>query len=314
MAQDFTTEDVDQMVNNIETTDDINGNQPERPEELTPDEAVEKPGESLSFKTVDDLLKHKLSYKTDNGKDVEEDLATILQRASGGYHFAQRMNEYKQLMAEYDTKHKPLIEQTTQLQEKYGKFEEYAKENPEWYDHWSNAYENRHNLGTQSGEIQNDEQTNIQAMLKDMLSQELGPVKEFMTSQQQAVSQQQVTEQDRELSDAVNKTREQFSNIDFDKTDPATGKSLEYETLEFMHKTGIADFNTAFKAFYHDNIVKMQVENARDSQVKADQELKKNGILGIKTTPSAKRTPNLQGKNLDQLMEMAQNDPEIFGR
>lgn len=315
--QDFTEEEVAQMVEDIDKHDDINHSQErsqqEESTEQQPEQEQTDAEQPLTFKTRDDLLKYKLSYKTDKGKEVEEDLATILQRASGGYHFAQRMNEYNQLMEQFNTEYKPQIDQANQLKEKYGRFEEYAKENPEWYDHWTNAWENRHQLNQQPGEEPQAEQSNIQAVLKDMLSQELGPVREFMSQQQQTLQQKQIADEDRALSDAVNKTREQFSNVDFDKTDPETGKSLEYEVLEFMQKSGIQDFNTAFKAFYHDNIVKMQVEQAREQALKADQERKKNGIIDIKTTPSKRRMPELKNINLDQAMDLALKDPDIFG-
>ena len=307
---DFTEEEVNQMVENIDKHDDIDG--------VPPQDGEQQPGEEpktdgFNFKTIDDLMKHKLAYKTDGGKEVEEDLQTILQRASGGYHFAQRMNEYNQLMDKYNTELKPQVDQASQLKEKYGKFEDYAKENPDWYDHWNNAYENRHTLNQQLGEGAPPEAANIQSMLKEMLSQELGPVKEFMSSQAQARQEAQLNEQDSILDTAVKKTREQFSNVDFDRTDPATGKSLELDVLEFMHKSGIQDFNAAFKAFYHDNLVKLQVEQTLEQQQKSEADRKKNGILDIKSTPTPKRQPNFQGKNLDQLMDMALQDKEIFG-
>lgn len=310
MDVEYTDEEVDQMVNNIEQHGDIEGD-PNKPQQEAQEQAPEdQPSEGeqpLSFKTRDDLLKYKLNYKTDGGKEVEEDLATILKRASGGYHFAQRMNEYHQKMQKFEDEYLPQIEQATELKEKYGKFEDYAKENPEWYEHWNNAYENRHTLNQQPGEA--PQADNIQSILKDMLSQELSPVKEFMSSYQQ---QQQMQQQEKEFDQqyqTVEKTRQQFKDVDFDRTDPETGKSLEYEVLEFMQKSGIKDFNAAFKAYYHDNLVKMQVEQARTAQEKAEIERKKNGILDIKSTPK-QNAPSLPGENGDRLNQLAQ---QIFG-
>lgn len=315
--QDFTDEQVAEMVGNIDKYDDINGDpekqsQPEQKEQEQ-QEQVEPGAQPLTFKTYDDLLKHKLKYKSDMGKEVEEDLATVLQRASAGYHFAQRMNEYNQLMTDYKSKYEPSIQEANALKEKYGKFEEYAKENPQWYDHWSSAWENRHNQMTETGEMQEEQPSNIQAILKDMLAQELGPVRDFMSQQQQTIQSKQIADEDRALSDAVDKTRKEFSQVDFDKTDPQTGESLEYQVLKFMHQSGIQDFNTAFKAFYHDNIVKMQVEQAREQALRDDQERKKNGIIDIQTTPVRRTQPNLKNLNLDQAMELALKDRDIFG-
>jgi hypothetical protein len=205
-----------------------------------------------------------------------------------------------------------LIDQAQQLKEKYGRFEEYAKENPEWYDHWNSAWENRH-MNQQPGGIETGEQPNIQAMLKDMLAEQLKPVQEFMSQQQSTVQRQQMEAEDKALSEAVENTRKQFSNVDFDATDPQTGESLEYQVLKFMSQNNIQDFNTAFKAFYHDNLVKMQVDQAREAALKAEQDRKKNGIIDVKTTPARRTAPNYKDLNLDQLMELAQKDQDIFG-
>jgi len=314
MEADYTDSDVNQMIENVDKFDDINGDPNAKQEEEKPAEQVqeEQPAaeeQPLSFKTKDDLLKYKLSYKTDGGKDVEEDLATILKRASGGYHFAQRMNEYNQKMQQYNDEYLPQIDSANQIKEKYGKFEEYAKENPEWYDHWSNAWENRYSQ--QQGLEQDPQQTNVK-MLESMLAEKLNPINDFMNSYQQQQAQAVHEKEFDQQFQAVEKTRQQFKDVDFDYVNPETGKSLEYEVLEFMQKSGIQDFNAAFKAYHHDSLVKMQVEQARAAQEKAEVERKKNGILDIKSTPKT-RTPNLQGKNLDQLMDIALKDQDIFG-
>jgi len=313
---DFTDDQVDEMVSNIESHDDINGTQdePKQSEEQPNNEEPkqEQIEQALSFKTRDDLMKHKLSYRTGKGKEVEEDLATILQRASGGYHYAQNMGEYNKLMETYNTEHKPGIEAANTLKDKYGKLEDYAKENPEWYDHWTNAYETRH-TGLPSGEVLPDQQQpNMQNMFKDMLSQELGPIKEYMTSQQLQLQNAEFSAQDNAFGKVVEDTRKAHPNVDFDHTDPATGKSLEHQTLEYMKQTGIDDFNTAFKAYYHDNLVKMQVEAAIQQRDKTEVDRRKSGIVDVKPGFRNSR-PVDHKKSWDELMRDAQNDPEIFG-
>jgi hypothetical protein len=153
----------------------------------------------------------------------------------------------------------------------------------------------------------------MQNMFKDMLSQELGPIREFMGTQQSQLQNQKYAEEDNALNAVVNKTREAYPNVDFDHTDPATGMNLEHQTLEYMQKTGIQDFNTAFKAFYHDNLVKMQVEAAMQQREKTEVDRRKSGIVNVKPGTSNPRVVDHKNKTMDQLFMDAANDPEIFG-
>lgn len=313
----MSTEDMDigKIVEDIEGMENAENVEDTKPEQETSKEEAAAIEQALSFKSPDDLLGHKLKYKTDRGKEVEEDIKTILTRAGAGYHFAQKMGEYNNLMNEYNSNLKPQYEEAMKLKEKYGKFEEYAKENPDWYDHWTKAYEQRgsYNIdGVEDSGVNDSE--HMRNMFKEMLAQELGPVREFMQSRQTEDSQAKITAEDQALDAEIVKTRESFPNIDFDRTDPETGMSLEHQVLDFMYKSGIKDFSAGFKAYYHDNLVKMQVEQAQERAQKDAAERKKNGIIGISTTPQKSARPsNHSQKNYDQLMELALKDPEIFG-
>lgn len=307
--KDFSEDEVKDMVENIDKFDDIDGI-PKEPVADVP-EGVEPSMDGLSFKTMDDLLKYKMKYSTAMGKEVEEDLATVLKRAGSGYHYAQLKNDINQQQQQYETEYKPQISEAQRLKEKYSKFEDYAEQNPEWYEHLSSSWENRHTFNQAPGE--DPQVTNMQAMFKEMLEEKFSPVNEFMQSQKM---QQQHAANDKEFDSqfqTVQKTREQFPQIDFDRSDPETGKTVEFEVLEYMSKSGIKDFNAAFKALKHDEILKSEKENFRLSQEKAEVERKKNGIQGERIIPKTVRQQDIQGLNMDQLMELAQKDKEIFG-
>ena len=76
---------------------------------------------------------------TANGKDIEEDLDTILQRASMGYNYAQHMQQFKS--------EKDALEQErssiSQLRQQWEPYDKYARENPEWADHVRTAWEQK---------------------------------------------------------------------------------------------------------------------------------------------------------------------------
>lgn len=304
----FSDEEVNQMADDIVNLDSENPeekaveNQPEGQEPQN----TEPETQPMAFKTMDDLLKFKMKYETALGKEVEEDLGTVLKRAGYGYNYAQLKNEINQQKQQYETEYKPQIDEAQKLREKYAKLEEYAQSNPDWYDHWSNAWENRE---TQQGENPN---ADMQSLIKEALTQELAPIREFMTARQQQEQHAQVEKEFDQQFQTVEQTRKQFPQFDFTQTDPETGKDIELEVLEYMQKSGIKDFNAAFKALKHDEIVKMQVEQQRLANEKADQERKKNGVMGVRPATTRKATPNLRGLSPDQVLQLIEKDTDIF--
>jgi hypothetical protein len=302
---EYSEQDVMQMIENVDEHDDINYKAPEKPEKEELQQKAEDAG--FKFNSIDDLLAHELSYNA-AGKEVVEDIATIKQRASQGYHYAQEMARLKQERQAFETENLPQIEKAKELESKYGKFESYAKENPEWYDHWANAWEQR---GQQNTSELSDSQ-NIENVLKTMLSEHLKPVNDFMQQQQGYQQQQQVTSEDKALADDVQKTRDQFKQVDFDKSDPESGASLEFQVLKYMNDTGINNFNAAFKAYYHDNLVQLQMQQAQEAKQQAEVEDRKNGILETKYKPNGAGSASHKNRNYDQMMEIALTDKSIF--
>ena len=250
----------------------------------------------FSFKTADDLYKHRLKYKADE-KEVEEDIATILKRASQGYHYAQKMNQLNTRETEWEQK----VKAAEEKEAKWARFDEYAKQNPDWYNHWENAWQNR---GVNVAEPQTSE-GNIDAKLNALLEERLKPVNELLSQHEQRKLQERVQSEDKELEQAIGSIRQKHPDIDFDATDPESGKSLEYKVLEFGVKNGIKNFEVAFKAFYHDELVKRAQEKAKDTVSKETQARVKSGILPDKGGSNGKPAPNLKGLNHDQVMQLA---------
>lgn len=257
-------------------------------------EAEEAPS-GYQFKSDEDLFGHKLKYKAD-GKDIEEPIETILKRASQGYHYAQQMAALKKQQEEFS----PKLERMGEL-EQYEKFSQYAKENPEWYNHWQEAWQSR-GQGLQSEGEANPVQ-DIDARVNAILDDKLKTVNEFAQSVEEQKKQAEVEAQDRALMEQVNKTRETYKDIDFDSTDPEDGKSLEYKVLEFQIQNNIPNFDVAFKAFYHDNLVQRQVMSEKEALLKEQQEQSKKGIVKGQST----RSENLDYKNssYDQITDHA---------
>lgn len=286
--------DVEQLVDNIENTGEAD---PAPKEEITEETA------KLIFDNPDSLMSHKLEY-TANGKQVSEDIATILKRASQGYNYAQQVNALKDQQTEIER----AKQEAQSVQEKWSKFESYAKENPKWYDHWTTAWESRDSNPQGMGQADGDG-GEIDSRLTALLDQKLGPIQEFMNSQQKAKADADMQASDKQLDEAIKSTRSEFSDIDFDASDPESGKTLEYQVLEYASQNGITDFNAAFKVFYHDKLVASQVEAKKAEWAKEEESKRRQGILG--EMPVSKKDPSkpdFSKSSYDQIAEFAAKD------
>lgn len=296
MSQDI---DVSKTIENIEKYGEAN------PKELqeTAAPAEEKP--YLVFKTNDDFLNHQLEYKAAD-KPVKENLQTILQRAQQGYHYAQSMQKLKMEREGFETERKTIqqqIEEAKAINDKWSKFEQYAKENPEWYDHWNSAWENR-----QQAPGQQTAPDDVQARIDAVLAEKLKPFEGLLSEKQQLEQKAKIAEEDRLLDESIKSIRSQYKDIDFDRTDPETGKSLEYQVLEFMTQSGMTNFQHAFKAFYHDNLVKREIERQKEAEQKALIDKKKKGIVDEKTVPGSRKPVDTRNMSWDQLAQLAAKD------
>lgn len=296
MSQDI---DVSKTIENIEKYGEAN------PKELqeTAAPAEEKP--YLVFKTNDDFLNHQLEYKAAD-KPVKENLQTILQRAQQGYHYAQSMQKLKMEREGFETERKTIqqqIEEAKAINDKWSKFEQYAKENPEWYDHWNSAWENR-----QQAPGQQTAPDDVQARIDAVLAEKLKPFEGLLSEKQQLEQKAKIAEEDRLLDESIKSIRSQYKDIDFDRTDPETGKSLEYQVLEFMTQSGMTNFQHAFKAFYHDNLVKREIERQKEAEQKALIDKKKKGIVDEKTVPGSRKQVDTRNMSWDQLAQLAAKD------
>lgn len=296
MSQDI---DVSKTIENIEKYGEAN------PKELQETAAPVDEKPYLSFKTNDDFMNHQLEYKAAD-KPVKENLQTILQRAQQGYHYAQSMQKLKMEREGFETERKTIqqqIEEAKAINDKWSKFEQYAKENPEWYDHWNGAWENR-----QQAPGQQTAPDDVQARIDAVLAEKLKPFEGLLSEKQQLEQKAKIAEEDRLLDESIKSIRTQYKDIDFDRTDPETGKSLEYQVLEFMTQNGINNFQHAFKSFYHDNLVKREIERQKEAEQKALIDRKKKGIVDEKTVPGSRKQVDTRNMSWDQLAQLAAKD------
>ena len=221
------------------------------------------------------------------GATRKEPISLILKRASQGYDYAQKMEDFKRQQSEFEKAQA----EADAFRQKYAQIDEYARENPEWYDHWSQAYEQRQAYGQQQEQPAVDFSPVKQEI--DALKNEFSTVKEFITKQQQS-------QEDGKYWDEVKAIQKEFPEVDFNQSDE-TGKTLEYKVLEHAKDNGIASFRVAFRDFYHDQLKARMLEQAKQDLIKQDKEQRKKGIVGVSNTP-------ILNSDMPDLRNMSEND------
>ena len=258
-------------------------------------QSVEEPGAQEQTESTPEQQAAEAEYEYQAlGGTRKEPISLILKRASQGYDYAQKMEEFKQRNADLETRQS----EADARHQKYAHLDEYAQQNPEWYDHWTSAYEQR---GT-SDQISDGQQQQVDfSPIKseiDTLKSEFSEVKDFVNNQRKS-------QEDGKYWDELQGIQKEFPDVDFNQSDEA-GKTLEYKVLEHAKEQGIASFRVAFRDFYHDNLKTRMMEQAKQDLIKADKENRKKGIVGVSNTPMLNSDmPDLRKMNDHEILEAA---------
>lgn len=206
-----------------------------------------------------------------NGKTIKEPLETILKRASQGYNYAQHMQDLKSQQSEFEQREQRALE----LEKKYGEIDKFAADNPEWNDHLHKTWESRFDITGQ----QQTEPSQQQQGVPSQLLNEFNELKSF-------VENIKAERADAAYQGAVDQVKNQYPDIDFNHTDPNTGKTLEQQVLDFAEQNSIGRFEPAFKAYYHDKLVERARNEAKDQMAGDIKQRAKAGLLGTSQAPA----------------------------
>jgi len=208
---------------------------------------------------------------TANGKEISEDIDTILQRASMGYNYAQHMNEFKQKQEAFAKEQ----ESINQMRSKWEAYDKYATENPEWAEHVKNEWDNRLNRVEQTAQ---DVQNNT--ALPSELRNELEELKRFKSEYEADIRARKEQEEDSILSKQFNEISEQYPEYDLQHTDPKTGMTLEMQVLEHARVNGIHSVKAAFRDYMFEDLMAKGITKAKESTAKEIASRTQKGFLG----------------------------------
>jgi hypothetical protein len=218
---------------------------------------------------------YKIKYKA-SGKDLEEPMSMILQRAQRGYDYAQLVNEHKQRETAIGQREQQLME----LETKWKPYEDFATQNPQWADHVRQAWENRYGFSASDGQSMAPQQTEqLNSSLPPELAKEISDLRSFRDEYLQERKLREEEKQQEALNSEIDGVRKQYTDIDFGYTDPATGKSLEMQVLEHGIRRGINSFAAAFRDLCHDQLIARAEMRAKEQILKDQQGKIKQGFV-----------------------------------
>ena len=245
-----------------------------------------------------------IPYKA-NGKDITEPLATVVQRASMGYNYAQLMQQYKQR----EEAMKAQEQQIAQQSQKWREYDEYASQNPQWADHVRQSWESRFNSSVQAQNQGLDfNGTQQQSSLPPEVMSELSEMRSFVQQYRAEQQARMQAEQDATLNNEIQTIQNEFPDIDLRATDPTTGENLEQQILLHAQTNGINSFRAAFRDYMFDKLLARGTTHAKETVAKQMQQQVKQGFLGQSDTPmfgGQQGQGKLSGHSYHSLMDLA---------
>lgn len=225
------------------------------------------------------------TYKyTANGKEISEDIDTILQRASMGYNYAQHMNQLKADKEAFESERQSIYSS----RDKWEQYDKYATENPDWAEFVKNQWENRLSNVEQNAEGKSALDPSIKA--------ELDQLKAFKAKVEDNFRLQEEAKEDAILQKQFDEIAKDYPDYDLKHTDPKTGMSLEMQILEHARINGIHSVKAAFRDLMHDDLVSKAITKAKEQTAKDLAARSKQGFLAESNQPLLKRNLSTRSK------------------
>jgi len=204
-----------------------------------------------------------------SGRDLEEPLETVIQRAQRGYDYAQLVEKHKQRESSLGDRES----QINEFAKKWQPYIDYASQNPQWAEHVRSSWESVAQPG--------------QALSQAPQGQtgEIGEIKAFIEQYKQEKELARQQQEDSALANQIDEIRREYPDVDFGMSDPATGETLEYKVLKHGQTNGITSFRAAFRDFYHDQLIEKAALKAKETVASTIQQRNRQGYVAESSTP-----------------------------
>lgn len=230
---------------------------------------------------------------TVNGKQIAATVDQLKQWASQGHDYSQKMESFKAQQEEFNSKYKSLSE-----------IDEFAKQNPDWFDHVQDAYNSRDQQAQQAAQEDTAGDPEITA-IKETLGDLANFKQEFIASQNRI----QREDEDKLLDLEIKSIKDQYKNEDWNTPDE-NGHTLESRILQHATKIGVDKFSVAFRDHMHDSLITKAREAGKSALGEDLAKKTKLGLLGISSTPTKGLTGagNVKSKSYDDLLAEAKEE------
>ena len=207
---------------------------------------------------------------TVGGKEIKAPMDKLIKWASMGYDAPNKIGQLNRELESWKKREAEL----NAMDQRYKTVDEYVKQNPQWFQFIQQQYEKQQAQGLGQDHPLLQELNSLKTTVNDLAQYK-----------NNIVTQQEDTAYNEEL-DSIKKA---YPKVDFNTPDES-GKSLEYKILEHAQQNGIRSFKTAYRDFYHDEIIKMKAEEAKENVIKDKVAKSKLGVLGTSPVPTTKAT------------------------
>lgn len=232
---------------------------------------------------------------TVGGKQIKAKRDQLIQWAQQGYSAPGQISKITKELEGWKKKWSEAEPKWNEMQTKYGPVDEYVRQNPQFWDHVTKSFEQRN-------QVLNDQSNPLAGMVTD-LQQKVQDLIQYKNQVEERQQKHQSTQEDQEYLQTFEEIKKGYPDIDFVTPDDE-GKSLEYRVLEFASEKGIKNFDIAFKAYKHDDLISRAETKAKESLAKEKQKNTKLGILGITPTPTKRAdSGNVRSKSWDNIAD-----------
>lgn len=210
-----------------------------------------------------------------NGQEVVvNDPAKYDKWAQQGYDYAQKMAELKAQRESWEGEFKAKQGQFQEQFDTYRQIDDFARQNPEWWQHVQGQWQNRETPQLDPG---------IRQYLEP-LQKELQGLKSFMNEYQTKQLEAKAAAEDAALREEITGVGKRFPEVDFTAKD-ANGQSLELAVIRHAEAKGIPSFQAAFLDYYQGHLEKLYESRGRSAVEKEMQARKQSGLLGQTPAP-----------------------------
>ena len=285
--------DVDALLSSIENGEDVTPKETAAPEKVAATPAPTDPEYEYTW----------------SGQKIKEPLSKILQKASMGHDYSQKMQAFKSDQQKLSSEQQKFNEERStveKLKSEYGSIDEWVKQNP---DKWGKlqAIVDAEQKGY--GDLPADHP--LLKELNQLKSELTGRVLPFIQEKEQEKIKLQHAKEDEAFAADIKSIRDKYKDLDWDNGDEQ-GRNMESRVLDHGVKHGFKSFRAAFLDLNAEHIEKLAETRGRESLSNERIKNAKLGLLGKTSAPmnGVKKAVNLKQKSYD---ELAREGLEEFG-